>query len=738
MADPAKGSVSQLILIQNLAPRTRSLTSATPDSVPSVAASSSLSSLPLLSKTPQSKTPVDNPSTPDSDNESSPDAPHESDTLSSDDDSIMSNRLSTNGRIDYGNGKSNGPLVKQKALFDIFDYTDLRDSIEDYAKQNKITAPSDVRELWRKAWRDFKEDRMWFRMHKDRHDQLSNFEFDTLLHSHFLGALWPSDVALLRSRSHMKPTGSGAFADYAGEVQTLNCELEGTNYFYDNKQLLALLSDGLIKAFREDLVYEKLEMTPTTDLDVWVTSVIDFETRSKWRHPKPTSSNNNAPLSNSSSYNSASSSSNNSRYPARPNTGPISVEEINALVQRSKSGKAPHYAGRLSESDKRLLDLIEACYHCRTGWAGHRSTDPACPGIRLEVPYRPPTRQMMNKAIEIHKAKGCAITYNALLKAFPETPVVSSVSSHASLPVLDDLSAVDSLPPVHSYSHTHTPVTAAVNPYGSYPVSAVIPDSTLYHERSLRSYSEHCSSLSSSSVSSSSTSAKPPLAAVVPRRGRWSDFVETDILVSDSEDEQSSSPAATPVASVSVLHQRSLTDSAPPEKRRRSDEHGASIPVFSESVTSVSAPVASVSTTPNTSVEKVDDVAANRVSSDMPFFKPHLIWRARVLGSSESNSREADMLIDNGCPFVLIDTNMVSSLGLKSRRLHIPRAMTLAMSDGQPQVFTATHYCKVSLRDPMDWWRSRTVRALILPSLSPGAKSVSPEFKCFRVTVKLT
>ncbi|KAJ3764307.1 hypothetical protein EV360DRAFT_31752, partial [Lentinula raphanica] len=39
------------------------------------------------------------------------------------------------------------------------------------------------------------------------------------------------------------------------------------------------------------------------------------------------------------------------------------------------------------------------------------------------------------------------------------------------------------------------------------------------------------------------------------------------------------------------------------------------------------------------------------------------------------------------------------------------------MSDGKPQVFTASEYCKISLRDPSKLWRSKTVRALILPSL---------------------
>ncbi|KAJ3817171.1 hypothetical protein F5880DRAFT_1463971, partial [Lentinula raphanica] len=67
--------------------------------------------------------------------------------------------------------------------------------------------------------------------------------------------------------------------------------------------------------------------------------------------------------------------------------------------------------------------------------------------------------------------------------------------------------------------------------------------------------------------------------------------------------------------------------------------------------------------------------------------------------------------------FVLIDTKLVRSLGLRTFNLPSPRSMTLAMSDGNPQVFTASLYCKVSLRDPSDLWRSKPVRALILPSL---------------------
>ncbi|KAJ3845445.1 hypothetical protein F5878DRAFT_520064, partial [Lentinula raphanica] len=67
--------------------------------------------------------------------------------------------------------------------------------------------------------------------------------------------------------------------------------------------------------------------------------------------------------------------------------------------------------------------------------------------------------------------------------------------------------------------------------------------------------------------------------------------------------------------------------------------------------------------------------------------------------------------------FVLIDSDIVSPLGLKRRTLPTPHRMSLAMSDGKPSVYTATEYCKVSLRDPSGYWKSKQVRALILPSL---------------------
>ncbi|KAJ3928719.1 MAG: hypothetical protein NXY57DRAFT_964271 [Lentinula lateritia] len=99
----------------------------------------------------------------------------------------------------------------------------------------------------------------------------------------------------------------------------------------------------------------------------------------------------------------------------------------------------------------------------------------------------------------------------------------------------------------------------------------------------------------------------------------------------------------------------------------------------------------------------------------MPFELPHFIWNAKLHGSSLS--AEYPLLIDNGCPFVLIRADVVTALGLKTRQLHKPQEMSVAMSEGSPSIFTSSSYCKVGLEDPSGSWTSRSVRALIVPSL---------------------
>ncbi|KAJ3964677.1 hypothetical protein EV361DRAFT_873809 [Lentinula raphanica] len=465
----------------------------------------------------------------------------------------MTTRVSANGHLDYGNGKNLSPRVLNKPMWDIFGHGDLKDAIAKHVKQNKITDLAEIKDLWAEAWHGYPHAYRWFK-NTQKLVAMPLDQFITTVRDTFLGALWPSKVAEMHSKVHMKPTGAGAFTDFVGEVQALNVELKDTNYFFDDKQLLALLSDGLIKSFRDDLIYERLEITPTTVLDDWVAGVTDFEARSKWKHPAKYP---NPSHSSSQPSHAPSSSSSHRPYPPSSQPGVNIANEIADLAHRSKTNpRGSHRAGRLSDSNKRLLDLIEACYRCRTGWAGHRSTDPACPGITLEVPYRPPTSAMMKKAIEIHKAKGCAITYNALLKACPDAPAVSSVSTR---PILDDISLLDNLPSVPAAASVYSnPAVASISPYGSFPVSSVVPDTSLYADPFPQQtlITSTPAAHVPAPISSSVSHAPKAVASLVPRKGRWSDFVEQELLISEGEEDN-----IRIAHSADSVRRRSLSDS---------------------------------------------------------------------------------------------------------------------------------------------------------------------------------
>ncbi|KAJ3897254.1 hypothetical protein F5879DRAFT_814104, partial [Lentinula edodes] len=99
----------------------------------------------------------------------------------------------------------------------------------------------------------------------------------------------------------------------------------------------------------------------------------------------------------------------------------------------------------------------------------------------------------------------------------------------------------------------------------------------------------------------------------------------------------------------------------------------------------------------------------------MPFELPHFVWNANLRGPNSIVSHP--LLIDDGCPFVLIRADVVAELGLKERPLPTPQQMSVAMSEGSPQIFSASTYCKVGLEDPLGAWCSRSARALIVPSL---------------------
>ena len=58
---------------------------------------------------------------------------------------------------------------------------------------------------------------------------------------------------------------------------------------------------------------------------------------------------------------------------------------------------------------------------------------------------------------------------------------------------------------------------------------------------------------------------------------------------------------------------------------------------------------------------------------DTPLFVPHLLWQALILNlNSHTLPRPTTMLIDGGCPTVLIREDVASMFKLRHFRLHEP------------------------------------------------------------------
>ncbi|KAJ3718247.1 hypothetical protein C8R42DRAFT_585664, partial [Lentinula raphanica] len=94
-----------------------------------------------------------------------------------------------------------------------------------------------------------------------------------------------------------------------------------------------------------------------------------------------------------------------------------------------------------------------------------------------------------------------------------------------------------------------------------------------------------------------------------------------------------------------------------------------------------------------------------------------MFWTASLTGPAVSTPVQEDCLLDDGCGFVLIHADVVARLGLKTRRLHQPQVLDVAMSKDEDTRVIATEYCTIAPEDPSRKWFSRPVRALVVPVL---------------------
>jgi hypothetical protein len=97
---------------------------------------------------------------------------------------------------------------------------------------------------------------------------------------------------------------------------------------------------------------------------------------------------------------------------------------------------------------------------------------------------------------------------------------------------------------------------------------------------------------------------------------------------------------------------------------------------------------------------------------------PHLFWRCAVSGSKDSFPVTLNALFDHGSHAVLIRDNLVSTVGLKRRKLAVPMTVEMAMpKEGKKQTTELNEWVKLQLYNITGEWTSKSVRAVMAPSL---------------------
>jgi len=101
-----------------------------------------------------------------------------------------------------------------------------------------------------------------------------------------------------------------------------------------------------------------------------------------------------------------------------------------------------------------------------------------------------------------------------------------------------------------------------------------------------------------------------------------------------------------------------------------------------------------------------------------PLTVPHLFWQCSISGPANCLPVTVNALIDHGAHAVLISEDLATSLNLRRRKLHDPMAVEMAMpGEGKNRIIELKEWVKLAPYDVSGLWTSKTVRAVIAPSL---------------------
>ena len=121
----------------------------------------------------------------------------------------------------------------------------------------------------------------------------------------------------------------------------------------------------------------------------------------------------------------------------------------------------------------------------------------------------------------------------------------------------------------------------------------------------------------------------------------------------------------------------------------------------------------------NALIESIEDPEATPPKADesqAPLTVPHLFWHASY-SPPDDFPLTFDCLLDVGSHLVIIRKDLVDKLKLRCKRLRKPIFTKTAMHDGQKNVIAFDEFVNLQLYDASGHYISKTVRAVISPSL---------------------
>ncbi|THU88217.1 hypothetical protein K435DRAFT_866508 [Dendrothele bispora CBS 962.96] len=619
-----------------------------------------------------------------------------SDSSSSSDDLHSINATMSSTTASWVNPGVNKPPVVNARILKPHEYVHVRACLNRHLNHKDITDPysEKARNLTMTCFQS--EGSMnFFDTNSEKFLKLSSTAFDDVIKAHILGSDWVEIVTDTMDATRLDDVDERSFDNYFNTISSLNCLLKDSPGYRSDDSLKVLLQQNISDDFAHFLHEKKvLKSLAFTDWVEKATS-LDADFRRFERPKLDRIALLESKLVEASKRSGASSHYDNGQARQRPftpieNTSsrPPSSSSYRSSANTSRAPTNNNAFGVPSmakvKEDPRQFDIYmkgEICRKCRNWKAGHFAAE--CNGEKpvLTVPYRTLMFDDLKFVENFFDKYRKPLTMDAVL-ARKSTPVAAVSAVTAESPVRD----VDSF----------------INGNSSSAVAALMGVLPVAHVRS------------GADVYSNSVLSSPPRRRSAkynmdyhrdpsPIRKRGSPSRGRPTYMHSSSEEGSLSPAdrSRKVSPVAAIIEDEYDDDYQDDLPGVQDRGAVTPPAEDRPRPDVRYTVSSCSP-----------------SDPPPLRIPHMFFPSLLDGPKVVDPLRCELLVDNGSHLVLIRDDLVSKLGLKRYRLFKPEVISVATSSSPSSNTTVlTEYVKLRFDHSSRLWSSRTVHAIIAPSL---------------------